>query len=128
MINLGTVLSIAATLTGANAQAPKPHHPEPLPSGTVIVKVMPRASAADGNYVIEGEDYKEQKKTPDEKYAEMKAELDARFKHMFELKNEIDRQNKLMGDKWDEYYVLREAYEKELKKIVADWVTEQNYL
>ncbi len=135
MVNLATVLSVAASLTSVNAQAPAPK-PAPLPSGTVIVKVIQkqdgdraktRAKAYDGNYDIDGEFSQDTKVSPDEKYAEMKKKLDERFAYMFELKKEMDEQNQLANAKWEEYYALREAYERQLKKIIADWVTEQNY-
>ena len=144
MVNLATVLSVAATLTSVNAQAPKPA-PAPLPNGTVIVKVIPkannekhgekrreanadaRAKAYDGNYDIDGDFAQDAKVSPDEKYAAMKQKLDERFAYMFELKKEMDEQNQLANAKWEEYYALREAYERQLKKIIADWVTEQNY-
>ena len=133
MVNLATVLSVAASLTSVNAQAPAPK-PAPLPSGTVIVKVIrqhdgdrAKTRAYDGNYDIDGEFSQDTKVSPDEKYAEMKKKLDERFAYMFELKKEMDEQNQLANAKWEEYYALREAYERQLKKIIADWVTEQNY-
>lgn len=129
MLSLGTVLAVAATCAapGANAQAPQPK-PAPLPSGTVIVKVLPGAAQTDGDYVIDEGMSVTPHKTADEKYAEMKAALDERFERMFELKNEIDKHNQQANAYWEEYYALRDAYEKQLKKIIADWVTEQNYL
>ena len=140
MVNLATVLSVAATLANVNAaEAPRPA-PAPLPSGTVIVKVMPAARAHeehkksagnaktyDGNYEIDGDMLQEKTKSPDERYAEMKAKLDERFAYMFELKDEIEKHNSLSNAMWEEYHALREAYERQLKKIIADWVTELNY-
>ena len=127
MINLATAVTLAASLASINTEAPRPT-PAPLPSGTVIVKIQPRATATDGNYAIEGETPSDNKRTPDEKYAELKAKLDERFAYMFQLNKEMDEQNQLANAKWEEYYSLREAYEKQLKKIIADWVTEQNYM
>ena len=47
---------------------------------------------------------------------------------MFELKAQLDKQQSIMGVKWDEYYKLHEKYNQELKKIIASWVTETDYL
>ena len=123
MINIPTIMSLVAAATGIGAQAPKPT-PAPLPNGTVIVKVIPSANAYDGNYTVDGE---ETKKTPDERYAEMKAKLDERFSYMFELKKEMDEHNMQANAKWEEYHALHQAYERQLKKLIADWVTEQSY-
>lgn len=91
--------------------------------GAVIVKLMPhRVEKTDGDYVVEGD-----KKDASERYDEMKRALDERFEKMFELKKELDKQQSEMSAKWDEYYVLHEKYNRELKKIIAAWVTESNY-
>ena len=47
---------------------------------------------------------------------------------MFELKAKLDKYQSVVGAKWDEYYKLHEQYNRELKKIIASWVTENNYL
>lgn len=108
--------------------AAAPRHIEKPPlagDNAVVIQILPhRAKTADGNYVVEGE----QKSTADDKYAELKKALDERFKHMFELKAKLDKAQSLMSAKWDEYYVLHEQYNRELKKIIAAWVTENNYM
>ena len=92
--------------------------------GAVIVKLMPhRIERADGDYVVDGD-----KKSVTERYDEMKKALDERFESMFELKKELDRQQSEISAKWDEYYALHEKYNRELKKIIAAWVTESNYV
>lgn len=91
-------------------------------SGALIVRILPHASKpADGNYVIEDE------KPAVPSYEEMKEQLDERFAHMFDLKAELDKQQSEMSNKWDEYYTLHEKYNRELKRIIAMWVMEQNY-
>ncbi len=104
--------------------APKHIEKPPLADGdSVIVKIMPhRAEKADGNYIVEGET------NADTRYEELKKALDERFSHMFELKAKLDKYQSVVSAKWDEYYVLHEQYNRELKKIIASWVTENNYL
>lgn len=89
----------------------------------IVIRVMPhRVQNADGNYVVEGEE----NKNAQERYNELKAALDERFSHMFELKAALDRIQSETSKKWDEYYTLHDKYNKELKKIIALWVMEQN--
>lgn len=91
--------------------------------GTVIVKVLPhRVERADGAYATE-----EKPQDARARYEEKKKELDKRFAHMFELKASLDKQQSEMSAKWDEYYVLHEKYNKELKRIIASWVTDFDY-
>ena len=115
------VMDVAALVPAPVKKAEKP----PLAQlDSLVVKVMPqKAERVDGNYLIEGE-----QKTADERYNELKAALDERFKHMFELKAALDKAQSAMSSKWNEYYALSEKYNKELKKIIAAWVTENNYV
>ena len=114
-------MAVAALVPAPVKKAEKP----PLAQlDSLVVKVMPqKAERVDGNYLIEGE-----QKTADERYNELKAALDERFKHMFELKAALDKAQSAMSSKWNEYYALSEKYNKELKKIIAAWVTENNYV
>ena len=57
----------------------------------------------------------------------LKAALDERFAYMFELKAALENAQGIMSAKWEEYYAMHEKYNRELKKIVSAWVTEQNY-
>lgn len=63
----------------------------------------------------------------DTKYNEMKKQLDENFKVMFDLKKELDAAQSRMSAKWEEYYALQQAYNKQLQKIVASWVTDTLY-
>jgi len=101
------VMAVAALVPAPVKKAEKP----PLAQlDSLVVKVMPqKAERVDGNYLIEGE-----QKTADERYNELKAAL--------------DKAQSAMSSKWNEYYALSEKYNKELKKIIAAWVTENNYV
>lgn len=83
--------------------------------GAIYLRI--RAISGD-NYEIEGE------RTPDDRYAELKAALDKKFERMFQLKQELDKTSAETQAKWDEYYALSQAYEKALKRIIAVWVTD----
>lgn len=63
----------------------------------------------------------------DGNYQKMKQQLDENFKVMFELKKELDASQSRMSAKWEEYYALQQAYNKQLQKIVASWVTDSLY-
>lgn len=119
------VTSLLLSLVAA-APAPGMKEAEKVPladGGALIVRLLPHtAKPADGNYVIEGEE-----KPAAPTYEDRKAELDERFAHMFDLKAELDKQQSEMSNKWDEYYTLHEKYNRELKRIIAMWVMEQNY-
>lgn len=106
-------------------QAPKHVEKPPLADGdSVIVKIVPhRAEIVDGDYIVDDEN-----KNADARYEELKKALDERFSYMFELKAKLDKYQSVVGVKWDEYYKLHEQYNRELKKIIASWVTENNYL
>lgn len=82
-----------------------------------------KAERADGNYIVDDGNL-----TAQQRYDELKKALDERFSYMFELKAQLDKQQSIMGVKWDEYYKLHEKYNQELKKIIASWVTETDYL
>lgn len=122
MVNtIGAIALSLAALVPAPDGAKEAHKP-PLHDGTVIVRLTPhRTAPADGNYVVEGTDAQS-------RYEELKAALDEKFAHMFRLKEALDRAQSEMSKKWDEYYTLHEKYNRELKKIIAAWVTESDYL
>ncbi len=63
----------------------------------------------------------------DERYDEMKKELDDTFKVMFDLKKQLDDTQTYISSKWDEYYSLKKAYDKQLQKIIDAWLTESLY-
>ena len=115
-------MSLAALLP---SPAQKETVKQPLADdGTVIVKLVPlKAERADGNYIVDDGNL-----TAQQRYDELKKALDERFSYMFELKAQLDKQQSIMGVKWDEYYKLHEKYNQELKKIIASWVTETDYL
>lgn len=128
-------MALAAVLP---APAMKKAHKPPLAEqGTVLVRVLKnesrrdcpecegrreRTRRTDGNYTVDGENT-----TADERYNELKAALDERFAYMFALKADLDRAQSEMSGRWEEYYALHEKYNRELKKIVGLWVTENNY-
>lgn len=89
---------------------------KPATPGTVYVQLE---KAVDGSYVLE--------QSADARYKELKAKLDENFKQMFALKTALEKQQAITSAKWDEYYALRNEYEKQLKKIVADWVMSMQY-
>lgn len=131
MMKLLTTLALsAAALVPSPATKPQPK-PAPQPAGTVIVKLLPgvekNAVKADGDYVVDPGFSQEPVKDADARYQEMKDVLDERFDYMFQLKKELDAASAATNAKWDEYYQLRQAYEKQLKKLIADWVTDQQY-
>ena len=125
MVNtIATVaLSLAAMLP---AQGFKEAIKPPVIDGdSVIIKCLPhRERQVDGDYTVE----ETENKDASARYEELKKALDERFAHMFELKAKLEKQQAEMSKKWDEYYILHEKYNHELKKIVAAWVTEENYL
>lgn len=93
------------------------------PDGAVLVKILPvprvierKAEVKSADYVMEND--------ADAIYEKLKAELDAKFAKMFELKSELDAQQEIASKKWNEYWTMNEAYNKQLKKIVAAWVTQ----
>ncbi|MDE7395848.1 MAG: hypothetical protein K2M95_06995 [Clostridiales bacterium] len=88
---------------------------EPAIPGKTIVR------SVDGDYRIEGES--NTKST----YESLKAALDERFSAMFELKEKLDKLQNDACKMQEEYYALNAAYNRELKKIIAAYVTESNY-
>lgn len=68
-----------------------------------------------------GENY-EIENSADSRYEQLKAALDEKFDKMFRLKAELDAQNAETEKKWNEYYAMRNAYEKQLKRIISIWV------
>ncbi|MDE6397804.1 MAG: hypothetical protein K2L51_00625 [Clostridiales bacterium] len=122
---MNTLATIALAFAAvAPAQGLKEVQKPPLAEKeSVVIRVLPhRTARTDGNYVVEGED----NKSAQERYNDLKAALDERFAHMFELKAALDRVQSETSKKWDEYYTLHDKYNKELKKIIALWVMEQN--
>lgn len=135
MTSLIAMASILAALAPTGANLPQTR-PAPMPNGTIIVKILPGAvNTMEPNYIIDGQGNaqkietpaKQSQSTPDSRLEEMKKVLNERFKSMFELKNELDKTQGEMSRKWEEYYSMNQAYNKELKKIIADWVTDNNY-
>lgn len=127
MLNLiGTLAATAATLLPSAAVKPQTK-PAPPPSGTIIVKMLPDSAVKnDGNYAVDP-GFSQDAASADSRYNEMKQVLDERFAYMFDLKKNLDTTQADTAAKWDEYYAMRQAYEKQLKKIIADWVTDQQY-
>ncbi len=131
-MNLAVIALAAASVACAPvSQAKDKPVPPQIPGGTIIVGILPGAQRPDGNYrVLDEQNSTSQSSSfsgADSRYEEMKASLDARFSKMFELKAELDRSQAEVSAKWEEYNVLRQAYERQLKRIIADWVTEMNY-
>lgn len=122
------MVKLITTALALASLVPAPGHKEivklPLAGdGSVIVKVMPhRAITADGDYLIEG-----QTKDATGRYEELKRALDERYSRMFDLREEINRTRGEVKDKLEEYRALRESYHRELKRIIATWVTESDY-
>ena len=123
------VKSIATLLLAAIAAIPseglKEAEYEPLNENqSIIVRVLPkRTESVDGNYVVEGTG----EVTAQSSYEEMKKKLDEKFSKMFELKAELDDAQSKMSAKWEEYYALRDKYNRELKRIISAWVTGEEY-
>ena len=57
----------------------------------------------------------------DEIFERRKNDLNARFAKMFELKNRLDEINKESESLWQEYYAMRESYDREYKHLVREW-------
>lgn len=69
----------------------------------------------------------EERSAGEERYEEMKKELDTTYKVMFDLKRELDDTQTEISAKWDEYYALKQSYDRQLKKIINAWLTESLY-
>ena len=132
---ISAIAALTASLVPATAPKPQPK-PVPPPAGTIVVRVVPQSQdkAATPNYAIEGETPSQPmplpatpQQTADARYNELKAKLDERFAFMFDLKKELEAQQSDTQKKWEEYYALRNAYERQLKKLIADWVSNQLY-
>ncbi|MCL2062357.1 MAG: hypothetical protein FWH03_07030 [Firmicutes bacterium] len=67
-----------------------------------------------------------QTNSADTRYHQLKARLNEAYAHMFELKAELDAMQSAQTAKWEEYHLLRQAYERQLKRIIADWVMNQH--
>ncbi|MCL2797300.1 MAG: hypothetical protein FWD58_04530 [Firmicutes bacterium] len=61
----------------------------------------------------------------DTRYNAQKARLDEQYAPMFELKAELDSMKSQQSSKWEEYYALHQSYEKQLVRLVSDWVDGQ---
>ena len=57
-------------------------------------------------------------------YAEKKAELDARFEHMFRLKEEMTGKSREEVKRYEEYKALNKIYQRHLQAIVCCWADE----
>lgn len=114
-----TISAIVSALTATVPAAAPKHIEKPPLAGSIVITVQKEARAADGNYVIEG--------SAQDRYNELKSQLDERFAHMFKLKAELENAQSNLSAKWEEYYALNLKYNHELKKIIAAWVTESNY-
>lgn len=125
--------TIASALMSVIALVPAPVKkevsiPQLSEKDSVIVRVLPhKAARTDGDYLVD-DNMQVETKTADERYEELKSALDERFSHMFEIKAQLDKMQSDMSAKWEEYYALRDKYDHELKKIIASWVTENNYI
>jgi len=62
----------------------------------------------------------------DMRYNQLKTRLDEQYAHMFALKSELDDMQNMQTAKWQEYHALQQSYDKQLKRIISDWVTDQN--
>lgn len=110
---------MSAVAAAVPAEAPKHIEKPPLAGIGSLIIMQEEPRAADGNYIIEG--------SAQDRYNELKAKLDERFEHMFRLKAELEKAQSKLSAKWEEYHMLNERYNRELKKIIAAWVTESNY-
>lgn len=86
----------------------------PVPGKTIVLSV-------DGDYRVEGES------SANNTYESLKAALDEKFSAMFELKEKLDKLQNDACKMQEEYYALNAAYNRELKKIIAAYVTESHY-
>ena len=117
MIKAISLLASALAATVIPAAAPKHIEKPPLAESAIVV--VEDVRAADANYVIES--------SAQDRYAELKAQLDERFAYMFELKAELENAQSNLTAKWEEYHALNSKYNRELNKIISAWVTESNY-
>ena len=85
-----------------------------IPGRTIVLSV-------DGDYRVEGETSKKSS------YESLKAALDERFSAMFALQARINELHGETSKLQEEYYALNRAYNHELKKIIAAYVTESDY-
>lgn len=108
-MNLLPVMLSAALLAGGTH--------DPRPDGTIYIKAVPPCVNVSGeNYEIEN--------SADKRYEEMKAMLDKKFERMFAIKAKLNEINSKTDKMWEEYHSLNREYEKQLKAIIAVWVTE----
>lgn len=133
------LIPLAAIPVGASVCKPQA---KPMPvKGEIVIKLggeeQRKISLPKGDvYEVEGETSapvrpEKQPRTvsdADANFQKMKDKLNENFKYMFELKSELEQMQNITQNKWNEYYALRDAYEKQLKKIIADWVTDNQYL
>ena len=124
MVKTITTILLALTAT-IPSEGFKEAIKEPLiEAPSEIVRVLPKRTATtDGNYVLDGES-EDKVQT---RYEEMKKNLDEKFQKMFELKAELDAVQGKISEKWEEYYALREKYNRELKRIISAWLTSEGY-
>lgn len=135
MTNLILASALCLTLAAPTA-GEQPQRPAPPPQGTIIISLLPgehkggipAAKSDQPNYAVEGTTQKDTAQktvdgivSADEIYEQMKAKLDEKFERMFKLKAELDKAQEETANKWNEYYAMRNMYEKQLKRIIADW-------
>ena len=87
----------------------------------VGTKDVPKQPIELPDITVVGENY-EIENSADSRYEELKAALDARFEKMFALKAELDKMSAENEAKWQEYWTMHEAYQRQLKRLIAVWV------
>ena len=98
----------------------------PLKEPARLEKVQPAVPGKTIVLSVDG-DYRVEERGTKNSYASLKAALDERFSEMFAIKERLAALDEETSKLRDEYYVLKEAYNRELKKIIAAFVTESNY-
>lgn len=93
----------------------------PFAAGGKVQAELPKAPPELPLINVSGENY-EVETGADSRYEELKAALDEKFSKMFELKAELDKMNAENDRKWQEYWTMHQAYEKQLKRLIAVWV------
>lgn len=128
MVNLMTAaMSAILAATPAPTAMPETKPAPPAPGGTIIVRIIPDVNRNIENTKGNIPTQFSAEQTPDDRYNALKAKLDERFSKMFDIKKEIDTMNDSVTSKWEEYNALRQIYERQLKRIISEWVTDLNY-
>lgn len=84
---------------------------EKKPFAKIIVKVSERK--AKGNAASTS--------AMDGEWERVIAQLDAKFEHMYEIKNELDKIERESARLWSEYYALKEVYDRALRSLSENW-------